>query len=437
MSGAPDFSVHRQRLLDQLKPNEAVLLFGGPHHIRNGDAEFRYRPQSDLYWLTGWEDPGVALFIRPGDTPFTLFVQPKDKEREIWTGFRPGPEGAKDDYGMDVAHNIGELPKLLPGLLRGVSVLHYAFSEDADNDQILMGAIQKARNHKGNRYHTVPETFVSPSRLLHELRLIKSPGEIKTLKEAARITAHAHLAAMAQTRPGINEYEIESTLLHTFRNEGGEGPGYTPIVAGGENACILHYIRNNEILLEGDLLLIDAGAEFRFYTADVTRTFPINGRFTEPQRAVYAWVLRALVEATDQARSATPYSEMHKTAVRVLTEGMVDLGLLEGEVDELIESKAYRKYYMHGTGHWLGLDVHDVGVYGRNAESRPLEPGMVVTVEPGIYVAPDDEDAPAELRGIGIRIEDDVLVTDNDPIVLTEAIPKTIEALEAACLNRG
>jgi len=242
---------------------------------------------------------------------------------------------------------------------------------------------------------------------------------------------------MAQTRPGINEYEIESTLLHTFRNEGGEGPGYTPIVAGGENACILHYIRNNEILLEGDLLLIDAGAEFRFYTADVTRTFPINGRFTEPQRAVYAWVLRALVEATDQARSATPYSEMHKTAVRVLTEGMVDLGLLEGEVDELIESKAYRKYYMHGTGHWLGLDVHDVGVYGRNAESRPLEPGMVVTVEPGIYVAPDDEDAPAELRGIGIRIEDDVLVTDNDPIVLTEAIPKTIEALEAACLNRG
>ncbi len=429
----PDFAAHRKALLDRMEEDEAVLVFGAPHPLRNGDSEYRYRPDSDLYWLTGWEDAEVAVFLRNGEEPLTMFVQPKDREREVWTGFRPGPEGAKADYGADAAFDFDALATELPRLLQGVSTLHYAFGRSHDEDALLLGAIHKAARAARRNGLSVPETFHSPRRLLHEARLRKTPDEIAVLREAARVTGLAHRAAMALAAPGRFEYEVESLIDFTFRRHGGNGPGYTSIVAGGANACVLHYITNREALRDGDLLLIDAGCELGYYTADVTRTFPVNGTFTGPQRQVYEIVLAAQHAAIDAARPGRPYNDMHDAAVRVLTEGMVSLGLLEGDVDALIEEEAFKKYYMHGTGHWLGLDVHDVGAYGRRGGSRPLQPGMVVTVEPGLYIPPDDEGAPEALRGIGIRIEDDVLVTEGDPDVLTGDIPKSIADVEAAC----
>jgi len=433
MALSPDFAAHRSAVLDRLQEDEAVLLFGGPHHIRNGDAEYRYRPDSDVYWLTGWADPEVAVFLRPGEEALTLFVQSRDPEREVWTGFRPGPEGAIADYGADAAFPFDKLAEELPRLLQGVSTLHYAFGRDHEHDLLLLGAVQKAARAARRNGLAVPETYHSPRRLLHELRLHKGPDELVLLREAARISDQAHRAAMAFAAPGRFEYEVESLIDFVFRKEGGVGPGYGTIVAGGANACVLHYVTNRAELKDGDLLLIDAGCEYRYYTADVTRTFPVSGTFSEPQRRVYEVVLQAQLAAIDAARPSRPYSDMHDAAVQVLTRGMIDLGLLDGEVDTLVEEEAFKKYYMHGTGHWLGLDVHDVGAYGRQGGSRALEPGMVVTVEPGLYIPPDDEEAPEALRGIGIRIEDDILVTDGDPDVLTAAIPKTVQDVEAAC----
>ena len=433
MPVAPDFAAHRKALLERLAPDEAVLLFGSPHHLRNGDAEFRYRPASDLYWLTGWPDPDVALLVRHGETPFTLFVQKKDKDLEIWTGYRPGPVGAVEDYGMDAAFTIGELGDTLVEALQGIAVLHHAWGQDAEDDALLASVLKKtARKARKSRKDT-PLTFHHPIKLLHELRLCKTAAEVAVMREAARITGIAHRGAMAMAAPGVGEWEIDAYLTYVYRREGGEGPGYTNIVAGGENACILHYIRNDLPLEDGDLVLIDSGAEFGFYTADVTRTFPVSGRFSRPQRRVYEIVLRAQLAAIDAARAGVPYRQMHDVATRVLTAGMVELGLLKGDVDTLIEEEAHKKYYMHGTGHWLGMDVHDVGLYHRDGESRPLEPGMIVTVEPGLYIPIDDADAPEDLRGIGVRIEDDVLVTDGEPDVLTADIPKSIADVEAAC----
>ena len=433
MRPVPDYDAHRERLLERLPEDEAILIIGGPHHLRNGDAEYRYRPDSDLFWLTGWPDPGVALFVRHGEHPFQLFVQPKDKEMETWTGYRPGPEGAVADYGMDAGHPIGELEEQLVDLLQGVRTLHYAWGHDADNDAMLAAALKKSARKSRKSKEPTPLVFHNPTLLLHELRLHKGPDEIAMMKQASRITASAHIAAMERAAPGVGEWEIEALIDYIFRRDGGNGAGYNSIIAGGANACILHYIVNDQPLKDGDLLLIDAGGEYGFYTADVTRTFPVNGRFSPAQRRVYDWVLKAQLAAIAEARAGTPYENMHDVATRILVEGMIDLGLLEGDIDELIAESAHKKYYMHGTGHWLGLDVHDVGLYHQDRASRPLEAGMIVTVEPGLYIPHDDEDAPEELRGIGIRIEDDVLVTDGDPHVLTAAIPKLPDEVEAAC----
>ncbi len=429
----PDFAHHRQRLLERLGADEAVLLFGAPHPLRNGDSEFRYRPDSDVYWLTGWEQSDCAVFLRPGEAPFTLFVQPKDKERETWTGRRPGPEGARERFGADAAFPIEKVADELVRLLQGVRTLHYAFGRDHDNDLLLLGAIQRAQKAARKTFLDTPDGFIGPARLLHDLRLIKGPDEIAVMREAARITGEAHRAAMKEARPGRNEREIEALIEWTFRREGGNGPGYGTIVAGGPNACILHYIENKDVLLDGDLLLIDAGCEYELYTGDVTRTFPVGGKFTEPQRRVYEHVLAAQEASFAFARAGQPYRAMHDASVRRLTEGMIDLGLLQGPVDDRIADDSYRKYYMHGTGHWLGLDVHDAGAYVRGNTSRPLVAGNIVTVEPGLYIAPDDMDAPRELRGIGIRIEDDLLITDGEPENLTRDIPKTVSEIEAFC----
>lgn len=429
----PDFSAHRAALLAALPEDEAVILVGGPHHLRNGDAEYRYRPNSDLYWLTGWPDPEVVLVVRHGKAPFMLFVQPKDKQREVWTGYRPGPEGAVEDYGMDEACEIGDLPDELPALLEGIRAVHYGFAVDADMDQLLMGCISRARRKFRKTGAVTPETFHDPSKLLHELRLLKTPSELELLREAARITGLAHTAAMRKASAGVNEFEIDALIDHTFRKHGGIGAGYTNIVAGGANATVLHYITNREPLQDGDLLLIDAGCEFGYYTADVTRTFPVGGRFTDTQREVYEWVLRAQEAAIDEARAGRPYTAMHEAACRALTEALVALDVLEGPLDKLIKDEAYKPWYMHGTGHWLGMDVHDVGMYARDGAPRPLAAGMVVTVEPGLYFAADDTDVPERLRGIGIRIEDDILVTDGEPENLTAEIPKSVAEVEAAC----
>lgn len=433
MAARPDFAAHRERLLAALDPSEAVLIFGSPHPIRNGDAEYRYRPSSDLYWLTGWPDPDVALLVRHGEHPFTLFVQPKDPELEVWTGYRPGPGGAVEDYGLDAAFTIDQLPDKLVEGLQGIATLHYAFGEDPDHDGLLKAALRACLRKSRRSFLDVPDTFKDPSALLHELRLRKGPDEVAVLRECARITEQAFRAALSKAAPGIGEWELDALLTYHFRREGGSGPGYNSIVASGHNACILHYITNDQVIEDQDLVLIDAGAELHFYTADVTRTFPASGRFSRAQRRVYEIVLRAQEAAFAQARAGLPYRNMHDAAVKVLVQGMIDLGLLDGTVEARIEDASFKRYYMHGTGHWLGLDVHDAGRYHVSGESRPLEPGMVVTVEPGLYIAIDDEEAPEELRGIGIRIEDDVLITSGDPEILTASIPRQIEEIEALC----
>ncbi len=411
----------------------AALLFGAPHHLRNGDAEFRYRQDSDLHYLTGWEDPEVAALFRPGaEQEFILFVQPKDRSREVWTGIRPGVPGALA-AGADLAFPWSELDSRLGELLQGYGVLHYAYGQDAAQDARVFRASRASARAAARNGLELPTTLVDSRRLLAELRLVKSPQEIATLRMAADITCEAHVAAMRTGVVGAWEYQVEAVVDGTFRRRGGNGPGYNTIVGGGGNACILHYITNREQLRDGDLCLVDAGCEYANYTADVTRTWPVNGRFSGPQRDVYEIVLAAELAAIEQARSGHAYKRMHDTAVRILTQGMVDLGLLDGDVDGLIAREAYRRYYMHGTGHWLGMDVHDAGAYWAGLTSRDLAPGNVLTVEPGIYIPADDEDAPEALRGIGIRIEDDILVTDGDPDVLTAACPKTVAAVEEAC----
>lgn len=426
-----DFAAHRERLLERLEEDEAVLLFGAHHALRNGDAEYRYRQDSDVWWTTGWPDPGVAVLLRHGDAPLTIFCQDKDEEREIWTGYRPGPEGAVRDFGADQAFPMSAIESELPKLFEGIRRLHYQFGSEPDNDALVLACIAKARRAGRRKAHDVPEIFVSPTLLLHELRLRKSADELVLMREAARVSVAAHLAAMEVAAPGVPEYVVEAALLRVFHENGSTGPGYTSIVAAGENATCLHYITNRDVLQAGQLLLVDAGCEVQNYTADITRTYPVSGGYSPEQRALYDHVLRAQRLAVAACVPGNSFNDVHDIAIRALTEGMVDVGLLDVSVDEAIETEAYRRFYMHGTSHWLGLDVHDVGSYGRGGQSRLLEPGMVLTVEPGLYVQPNDEEAPACFRGIGIRIEDDIHVTDGQPENLTEGVPKDPDALRS------
>lgn len=429
----PNYADHRQRLLERLNEGEAVLVFGAPHRTRNGDAEYRYRQDSDLWWLTGWPDPECAVWIQPGQEPLTLFVQDRDPEKETWTGRRAGPEGARARFGADDAYPIDDLEGELGRLFQGVRTLHYAIGHDPGHDRLVHRAIARAARAGRRNGLDAPETFVSPSKLLHELRLHKSPDEVACLRAAAHITEQAFLQCMAQSAPGVGEWEIDATLQGEFLRRGSEGPGYTPIVASGANATILHYIVNRDVCQPNDLVLVDAGCEVAHYTADVTRTWPVSGRFEGPAREVYQAVLRAQHRAIDAARPGATFMEVHDVTVRALTEAMIDLKLLSGDVDDRIEEESYKRYYMHGTSHWLGLDVHDVGTYARDGRSRTLGAGMVLTIEPGLYIPADDPEAPEALRGIGVRIEDDVLITEEAHEVLTASIPKEIDDVEAAC----
>jgi len=393
-------AAHRANFLSSLG-KDAALFFGAAHHLRNGDAEFTYRQSSDVLYLSGWEDPEVVLLFRPeSDHPFVMFVQPRDPARETWTGRRKGPEGAMTEYGADMAWPIAELEHRLPSLLQGYRVLHYRFAENAEHDRLLSRCIARARRQARVNGLDVPDTFVDPSRNLHALRLIKSQEEIDILRIASKITGEAHKAAMSQTAPGVYEYELEAIINGTFRRRGGSGPGYTTIVGGGDNATILHYIKNKSPLNSNELVCVDAGCEYGWYTADVTRTWPVNGTFNPHQRALYEVVLLALTEATRVATVGNTFEHIHDVATKVLTEGMVELGLLKGDVDILIETGAHKKYYMHRTSHWLGLDVHDVGRYVEAGASVNLLPGMVLTIEPGLYISADDESVPEHYRGI-------------------------------------
>jgi Xaa-Pro aminopeptidase len=424
------------RRMREMSPGPAVAVFPSmPVATRNSDVEHAYRADSDLSFITGFEEPeAVAVLSTSGDRPFTLFVRPRDKEREIWNGRRAGVEGAIRSFGADQAFEVTRLDDELPKLVGLAQTLFYRVGGDDAEFDARVARLLRMLRHRARAGVNAPPRIEDPGQIVHELRLRKEPRELQALRKAVELTRNGHLAAMKAGRPGAHEYELHALLEREFRHGGGRGWGYYPIVAAGENATVLHYNDNCVQVKDGDLVLIDAGAEFDLYTADVTRTFPASGRFNGAQRACYQLVLDAADQCIARTKPGETIDSLHEGAVRVLTEGMVKLGLLKGEVDQLIKENAFRRYYMHRTSHWLGLDVHDVGAYRTpEGKPRPLEPGMVFTIEPGLYVASDDEAAPQELRGIGIRIEDDILVTDQGQENLTVSIPRTVADVEAAC----
>ncbi|MBI4510510.1 MAG: Xaa-Pro aminopeptidase [Deltaproteobacteria bacterium] len=428
-------AARRGRFMDGMGPRSVALFRAPSEKTRNGDVTFPFRQSSDILYLTGFAEPESALVLCPGAAKerAILFVRPRDPERETWEGRRAGPDGACRDFGVDAAYPIQELSTRLPTLLAGVDDLHYSLGLDAELDAQVASLIARMRLAE-RRMGSPPKRVVDPRCILHELRLRKSPEELEHLARAVAITHEAHVAAMRAAKPGAWEYELEALVNYTFRRHGASGPGYDTIVGSGDNATILHYTENDALLAAGTLVLIDAGAEFQSYTADVTRTFPCGGRFTPPQRRCYEIVLRAQEEAIRMTRPGVTIDDIHERTIEILVEGMLELGLLQGTVKERIADGSYRKYYMHRTSHWLGMDVHDAGAYLTDVgRARPLEEGMVITIEPGLYIPRDDSAAPDDMRGIGIRIEDDVLVTDDGHRNLTASIPKKPDDIEATC----
>jgi len=425
-----DATIHadrRARLAAALGDGIAIVATA-PEVPRNRDTHYPYRHDSYFYWLTGFAEPEAVVVLVGGAEPQSiLFCRDKDETREIWDGFRHGPAGAQAQFGFDAAHSITELDARLPELMGNRTRLAYAVGQDPAWDARVIGWLNAVRA-KTRQGIVAPGEIIDVRHALDEMRLIKDAHELVLMRRAAEISAGAHRAAMRATRPGRHEYEIEAELLCAFRSGGAEAPAYTSIVASGANACVLHYVFNNQPLRDGDLLLIDAAAEFGSYAADITRTFPVNGRFSAAQKDAYELVLAAQAAAIGEVRPGCRWNAPHEAAVRVLTQGMVDLKLLEGSVDGLIETKAYDRFYMHRTGHWLGLDVHDAGEYKLGGEWRPLVPGMTLTVEPGLYIRPAD-DVPEALWNIGIRIEDDVAVTESGCEVLTSP-PRTVAEIE-------
>jgi Xaa-Pro aminopeptidase len=410
---------------------DAVAVVPAAHHAtRNADTEYEYRQNSDFYYLTGFSEPEAVLVVAPhAAEPMTLFLRPRDRAAEIWTGRRLGVEGAVADLGMDAAHPIAELAERLPALLTGATTLHYGLAQNERMDRTVFDAVGAAR-YSVRRGGKAPQSYLEPGLILHEMRLRKSEQELAIMRRAAAVSLAGHEAGMRATRPGLGEWELEAIIEYHYRLAGAQDVAYPSIVAGGVNATILHYNVNRDVLRDGDLVLVDSGAEVDLYASDVTRTWPVNGKFSSEQRALYDIVLRAQKAGIERVRTGEPFNAYHDAAVRVLTEGLVDVGLLAGSIDSLIEENKFFEFYPHRTGHWIGLDVHDAGRYKADDDSyRLLEPGMVLTVEPGLYVQPD-LDVPERWKGIGIRIEDDVLCTSGEPEVLTAAIPKEIEDIE-------
>lgn len=420
-----------QEFMRRMNQKSVAIIPSAREATRSNDTQYRFRQDSDFYYLTGFEEPDSIAVIAPGrEQKYTLFVRPRDPEQEIWVGRRAGVEGAKSEFGADESFPINEFDDKLQELLDGAESLYYRLGVHNDLDSKIIGRIAEMRAINRKPIHP-PRTIIDPATIVHEQRVLKSAEEIELMQRAADIAADAHVEAMKTVRPGMKEYEIEALLEREFRRNGAAGPSYTSIVGGGANATVLHYINNDGDLRDGDLLLVDAGAEYKGYASDITRTFPINGRFSKPQRDVYDLVLKAQVACVEMVRPGVTHDEIKARSVEILTEGMVELGLLKGKPDELIKEEKYKQFYMHGLGHLLGIDVHDVGVYYYDKQSRALEPGVVMTVEPGIYVAPDTKDIPEQYLGIGVRIEDDVLCTENGPRVLTTRVPKDVDEIEA------
>lgn len=427
-----DFASHRKQLMKQIDDNSVVIISAAPSIIRNGDYTFPYRQNSDFYYLTGFEEPEAILVLAPKRKAgeFILFNRVRDRAHEIWEGLRAGQEGACKSFGANESFPITEFENKLPGLLEGRNAIHYSFGADKAFDECILGIVNKIRSRVRNGIQA-PIAFVDLTDTLHEMRLIKSPAEIAVLRKSAEISAEAHNRAMQACKPGMYEYQLEAELLYEFNRNGSRFPAYSSIVGSGRNSCILHYCENNKKIQKDDIVLIDAGGEHQYYASDITRTFPASGRFSAEQRAIYELVLESQLAGIKAIKPGVAFPVIQSIIVKILTQGLIKLGLLKGNLKELIESQAYFKYYMHKSGHWVGLDVHDVGRYKINNKWRTFKPGMVLTVEPGLYLSEDIAGLPKRWHNIGVRIEDDILVTKNGHEVLSHGTPKTVAAIEA------
>jgi Xaa-Pro aminopeptidase len=418
--------------MEKMEPS-SVAVFASAHDIRrNADTDFEFRQDTDFYYLTHLNEPDCVAVIAPGhpEHKYVLFVRPRIREEEIWTGIRAGVEGAVLDYGADASYAIGQLNDLLPKYLQNVEKLYYRFGINEGFDHKIISTIKYMREKvRGGVY--APTTIIDPGTIVHEMRLRKSEEDVKNLRRAAQISAEGHIAAMKHCKPGIYEYELEAIIEYVFRKNGATGVGYPSIVGSGFNTTILHYNTNNHQIKDGDLVLIDAGAEYNLFSGDITRTFPANGRFTKAQQSIYEAVLAANKEVIKMVKPGESFMKLHEKAVEVVSDQLLELGLVSGSREEVIEKEAYKKFFMHRTGHWLGMDVHDVGRYKVQDEWRKLEPGMIFTVEPGIYIPAGTEGVSEEYFNIGVRIEDDVLVTENGYEVLTSMTPKEVNDVEA------
>lgn len=432
-----EYRQRREQLMEKIG-NGTAIFRSAPHAVMHNDVEYVFRQDSDFFYLTGFNEPEAVAVLAPHhqEHRFVLFVQPKDPEKETWTGYRIGVEAAKEKFGADEAYPINELNEKLPQYLEKADRIYYHLGRDRNfNDTILIHWQRLIATYP--KRGTGPIAIEDTNPILHPMRLVKSTAELQMMRQATAISAEAHNRAREFAKPGRYEYEIQAEIEHTFRLQGAMGPAYPSIVASGANSCILHYIENNCQIQEHDLLLIDAGCSYGYYNGDITRTFPVSGKFTSEQKIIYELVLEAQLQAIAKVQPGKPYNEFHDTAVRVLVQGLIDLGLLQGDIEEIIKEEKYKPFYMHKTGHWLGLDVHDAGVYKCGEEAwQVLQPGHILTVEPGIYIGPDikpvegQPEIPQKWRGIGIRIEDDILVTDNGHEILTAAVPKLVEDIE-------
>ncbi len=427
-----EFTRRRKQLLKMLAPGDIAILPAANMKIRNRDAEYRYRPDSDFYYLTGFPEPdAVAVFI-PGRKhgEYVLFCRERDPVMETWVGKRAGQDGACDEYGAADSFPINDIDDILPGLMENTERVFYTMGNNSRFDTRVIQWVNTLRDKARSGVHA-PGEFVNLDHVLHEMRLFKSATEVKSMRKAAKISVAAHQRAMRVCQPGMFEYQLEAELQYEFTRQGSESPAYSSIVGGGNNGCTLHYIDNRDVLNDGDLVLIDAGAEYDYYASDITRTFPVNGTYSKAQKALYEVVLAAQTAAIEQVKPDNHWNDPHEAAVRAITEGLVELGLLKGRVPTLIKNEAYKRFYMHRTGHWLGMDVHDVGDYKLGDEWRVLEKGMVLTVEPGLYIPVGSKGVAKKWQGIGIRIEDDVLVTKSGHDVLTGALASSVDEVEA------
>jgi len=428
-----------KKFIEEIGRDSIAIIPAAHEKTRSYDTEYKFRQDSDFWYLTDFPEPDAVAVITPGKrTKYTMFVRPRDPLMETWYGRREGTAGAEKNYGVQKAYSVEKLEKMLPKMLDGHDKLYYRFGVDTELDQMILGYLSGQRFRRLKTAYP-PHTIIDPTLVIHEMRLHKTEEEVELMATAGTIAAEAHVLAMKNCKPGMNESQIESIIEHHFRMSGANGVAYNSIIGGGENATILHYVENNAELRDGDLILIDAGCEFKGYASDITRTFPVNGKFTKAQKEVYDVVLDVQKECIAATVTGTTIKQRQDLSIELLTEGMKKLGLLKGATKTLIKNKKYEKYYMHGVGHYIGMDVHDAGRYFVDQtakESRPFAPGMVLTVEPGIYVPPDDKTAPEKYRGIGIRIEDDVLVTEDGNRNLTSKVPKETEEIEAL-MNKG